>query len=310
MTADKTLVVDSHGHISHVEVQDIEDEYDRTFTYGMSHQDNLLLMDAVGVDVQVIQCAARQGTSFEHVHKYTRRVMREYPDRFVAITKIDERKLPSDEGLELIRKHVEDWGFKGWYYGPWPPEALVEIGHDPNEWGDPNPFYHFDNERYAPQWELIESMGVPVCIGSASQNFETLCPDLLNVLEKFPDLTVVIIHGIDPPSCLKDDGTVYIPESAVRLVGEYDVFMELLTGLDRMTGSPNRYGPKDEVIKAFYDTFGPSRLLWGSEFTYVSRPTVEQYRYQFDYIKERCTYMSEDDIAMIRGGNARRVYGL
>ena len=310
MPTDRTLVVDGHCHASAVEVQDIRDEYDKQFTYGMSHRDNLLLMDAVGVDVQVIQCAARSGTAYENVHEYTRRVMRQHPDRFIAMAKIDERKLGSDEGLELVRKYIEDWGFKGWWLAPWPPEEMEAAGLDPKDWPEPNPFFAFDDERYDPTWGLVESLGVPASVTSAPQNFDTMGPALLNVLEKHPDLTVVIVHGIDPPSCLKDDGAVEIPETVVSAVRDYDVYIELLPGLDGMTGSPNRYGTNDEVIKAFYDTFGPSKLLWGSEFTYVWLPTVEQYRYQLDYIKNRCSYMTEADLAMIRGGNAMRVYGL
>ena len=310
VTAARTPVIDVHGHISHVEVQDIVDEYDRTFMYGMSHRDNLYLMDAVGVGKQIIQCGGPHGTSLEHQHAYVHRVMQEYPDRFAAITAVDERKLPSDEGLELIRKHVEDWGFTAWWFAPWPPEELVAAGFNPGDWGEPNPFYYFDHERYEPMWELVDSLSVPVCITSAPQNFESFCPAILNVLSRHPNLTVVIVHGIDPPSCLNEDSVASVPESAVTLVREYDVYLELLTGLDGMKGKPNRYGPNDEVIRAFYDTFGPSKLMWGSEFTYVEMPTVAQYRQQFDYISERCPYMTEEDVAMIRGGNAARVYGL
>ena len=300
---DRPLTVDNHSHISQVEVQDIGDEYDKKFKYGMSHRDNLFLMDAIGVDVQVLHCSG-------YLHSYHRRVLRENPDRFAAIAKIDERMLPGDEGLELLRTYVEDWGFKGWYYDPWSPESRAALGYDPKDWGSPDPFYHFDDERYDPQWELVQSLGVPACITCYPQNFDTVGPALLNVFEKFPDLTVVLIHGIDPPSCLRDDGTVSIPESAVKLITEHDVYMDLLTGLDGLRGKPNRYGPNDEVIKAFYDTFGPSKLMWGSEFTDIERPTVDQYRYQLDYIEERCSYMTEDDLALIRGENARKVYGL
>ena len=63
---------------------------------------------------------------------------------------------------------------------------------------------------------------------SHRDNFDTVSPALLNVFKKFPDLTVVLIHGIDPPSCLGDDGTVSLPESAVRLISEHDVYMDLL----------------------------------------------------------------------------------
>ena len=223
----ETPTVDVHAHISHAEIQDIGDgPFDKYFQYGMSHPDNLGLMDAVDVDRQVIHCAARQGTSFEHNHQYVSRVMKEYPNRFSAITKIDERKLPSDEGLELIRRDIEDWGFNAWWFAPWPPEEIVAAGLDPKDWGEPNPFYYFDHERYDPVWELIENLGVPACATSSPQNFTGFGPALLKVLTKHPDLTVVIIHGFDPVSCVQEDGSVSIPESMIRLVEEYKVYVE------------------------------------------------------------------------------------
>ena len=198
---------------------------------------------------------------------------------------------------------------------PWPEEEMEAAGLDINDFSHPYPLSHFDDEKYDPVWELVESLGVPAAITSAPQNFDAMGPALLNVLDKHPDLTVQIVHGIDPPSCLRDDGRVEIPEAIVGAVKGYNVYMELLPGLDGMTRSPNRYGPDDEVIKAFYDTFGPSKLMWGSEFTYVWLPTVKQYQYQLGYLREHCPYMTEEDLAMedlamIRGGNAMRVYGI
>ena len=81
------MIIDAHSHISQIEIQDLEDEYRKNWKYGMSHRDNLYLMDAVGIDMQVLQCAF-------YLHRYHRRVMKEHPDRFVAISKIDERLLP------------------------------------------------------------------------------------------------------------------------------------------------------------------------------------------------------------------------
>ena len=148
---------------------------------------------------------------------------------------------------------------------------------------------------------------MPVCITSYPENFKVLGLGFLNVMERFPDLKVTIIHGIDPSSCLQDDSSVRIPEAVVELVKNHDVVMELLTGLDGIRNKPNRYAPEDQVFRAFYDTFGPEKLRWGAEFTFIELPTVAQYRYQFDYIKNRCPYMSASDIEQIRGGTAMRM---
>ena len=89
------------------------------------------------------------------------------------------------------------------------------------------------------------------------------------LVKRFPDLKVVLIHGIWPPSCLQDDGSIRIPEAVVEGVRNYNVVLELLTGLQHRS---DLYGPGDVVLKAFYDTFGPAKPMWGSEYTHVNLP--------------------------------------
>ena len=168
-------VIDIHGHISQMEVQDIGElgSYDKGLKYGMSPEDNLYLMDSVGIDMQLLHSTPK-------LFKYHIRILKKFPERFIAITKIDERLLPHDEGLELIRHQIEDLGFKGLFYDPWPPTDRIDMGFDPTDWGTPDPFYHFDHKRYDPQWKLLETLGVPVCITSYPENFQTICPAILN----------------------------------------------------------------------------------------------------------------------------------
>ena len=164
-------VIDIHGHISQIEIQDIAElgSYDKELKYGMSPEDNIYLMDSVGVDMQLLHSTPK-------LLKYHARILKKFPERFIAITKIDERLLPGDEGLELIRYQIEDLGFKGLFYDTWPPPDRIDMGFDPTDWGTPDPFYHFDHQRYDPQWKLLESLGAPVCITSYPENFQTLCP--------------------------------------------------------------------------------------------------------------------------------------
>lgn len=300
-------VIDIHGHISQMEIQDIAElgSYDKELKYGMSPEDNLYLMDSVGVDMQLLHSTPK-------LLKYHIRILKKFPERFIAITKIDERLLPGDEGLELIRHQIEDLGFKGLFYDTWPPADRIDMGFDPTDWGTPDPFYHFDHQRYDPQWKLLESLGAPVCITSYPENFQTLCPAILNVIEKFPDLKVVIVHGIDPPSLLTSDGIPWLPESAKSLI-DSNVYLELLPGMDMLPnkrGAPNRYGANDEVIKLFFDNFGPEKLMWGSEFTHIELPTLKQYKSQLDYIRIKCNYIDQKSLDMIMGGTAQSLYGI
>lgn len=154
-------------------------------------------------------------------------------------------------------------------------------------------------------WEYVASLRIPVCFVSLRRNFETLWPQLLRLLDRLPLLTGVIVHGLYPACLLSQDHRVTIPESALTLSRDFDVQLDLLPGLRE-----NQYGPNDEVLGALLDTFSPSKLLWGSEFTKVKSPTVKQYRYRAQYVRERFPAMSDEDLRQVMGDNARRVYGL
>lgn len=278
-----TMIVDNHGHVGGFEEVDIVEGYDPELFLGPSHETYLSLMDAVGVDVAVLH------TNRPWANQYHRRVMKENPGRFASVCKIYEPEAHTDENLENLRKYVEEWGFSGLYYDPPPVEPLL----------------HFYTDKYKPLWELVDALSIPVCAVSYSDNFDTLWPELLKVLADFPDLSIEIIHGLYPGSLLADGNRVAIPETALELVRTQDVYVELLPGYREGT-----YGPHDEVIKAFYDAFGPSKLIWGSEFAKVDRPTAEQYSYQLHYLERRCAYMSQEDLRLILGENARRFFRL
>ena len=67
----------------------------------------------------------------------------------------------------------------------------------------------------------------------------------------------------------------------------------------------------DELIKVVYDTFGPTKFTWGTEFIKAAFPhTVEHYAELRSYFELRCPYMSAEDIALIQGGNLQRLFGL
>ncbi len=279
-------MIDNHGHIGvcHIPSEDIVDGYDPEALLGQSPQQFISLMDAVGVDLAVLHCLR------SWANKYHARIIKEHPDRFMGVCKIDESTATTDATHEVLRAYVEDWGFKALYYDPIADSDAAD---------------KFHTQAYAPFWEFVASLKIPVCFVSLRRNFKTLWHQLLQLLDRLPQLTVVIVHGLYPACLLADDHSVVIPDEALKLVRNFDVQLDLLAGL-----RTNQYGPNDEVLGVLFDTFGPSKFLWGSEFTKVKSPTAKQYRHQAHYVREQCPYMSGEDIYQIMGGNARRVYGL
>ena len=70
------------------------------------------------------------------------------------------------------------------------------------------------------------------------------------------------------------------------------------------------------MLRALYDTFGPRKLIWGSEFTKANALTQEQarspayYAPQVNYLRDHCAYIPPEDRAWIMGGNTARIYGV
>ncbi len=294
------LVIDNHGHIGALKPEDLVEGYnpqlDRTIfevtnsKLGLSARELIEVMDAHGVDMAVLH------TLRVWANKYQARVLREFPNRFISVCKLDEQKAYTTEQVDKLHRYVGDWGFRGLYYDP-PPGS---DGHD-----------KLATSKYDPLWKAVDSLKITVSFvtytGSPSigygSNFESLWPILLRLLDKFPDLPVVIVHGIPPKPCLQPDNSVKLPEKAIRLVKEHDVTLGILPGhMD--------YGPNDEVLKSFYDNFGPKRLAWGSEFVKIGLSSPSEYSRRFRYLQNRCPYMSQEDLSLILGGNVQRLYRL
>ena len=290
--ASKPLLIDNHAHVGGLEPVDFVEGYDPNIRLGLSHLRMLRVLQATGVNMALLHSLR------PWANKYHARVVREYPDKFLAVCKLDEPKTHTTQELDNLQMYVREWGFKGLYYDP-PP------GSDPHD--------NLNAPKYESLWKLLQELRVPVSFVSYgrsyssisySSNFETLWPILLKLMDRFPDLSLVIVHGISPFRCLQEDGSVVIPESAVHLVKNFDVVMDVLP---RTTQD---YGRNDQVIRSFYETFGASKLAWGTEFIKKKSDTPEEYSRRRYYLQRRCPYLSSEDLQLIMGGNVQRIYDL
>jgi len=147
-------------------------------------------------------------------------------------------------------------------------------------------------DKYDPWWKEVSSLEVPVHI-------EGSLPAIKRLLEKSPSLTLIIVHGLQRRE-LSDDSA---RKMAVDIVKNYDVYLEILAGLTT----------KDYDVRYLYETFGPSKLVWGSEFVqvpkhYGPRPTAEIYAYRLHYLEKNYDFLTKNDLSLILGGNVQRIY--
>jgi L-fuconolactonase len=128
---------------------------------------------------------------------------------------------------------------------------------------------------------------------------------LLRVLDRHPDLQVVIDH------CAK-------PEIAAR---RWQPWADDLAALARgssayckLSGLPSEAGRNSGVdalrpyVEHVLECFGPQRVLWGSDWPVVTLAAgYAEWSLATDAL---LAALSAADVAAIRGGNARRFYGL
>ena len=300
---ERVSVVDGHAHVGALAPQDIDSEYMRNEWHGASHQDLLKLMDASGVEAAILHNARHWS------NRYLARVARESHGRLFPLFKLHEGMAHSGGGIESLQHAVTADGFRGLYYDPWPQSLPA--------------FDRFHEREFDPLWAALEELDIPMAVvaygaddptrATSRGNWSFLWRSLRIVLDRHPRLKAYVVHGLFPgrrrPEGVLIDGRVVLPDEVTELLRDHEVYLDILPGY-----IANTYGPNDVILRAMFDTFGPERLIWGSEFTKGAnlspekRNTLEQYRYQLGYLADRHPYMTTNDRALIHGQNARRLW--
>jgi hypothetical protein len=245
----------------------------------------IALMDAVGVDKAVLQASLPYS-------RFYARMMRAHPGRFLplGILKDDGDMDTAVTGLHAM---VAD-GLAGVYQNPIPGWPGFDDYHTP---------------RFDPVWREVERLKLPVyAMGfvSTDHDYTKALPVLKTWMERFPSITRVLVHGF-PPSALLDGTQYRVTDLMKSVVNDYDTYVELLPWAQ----GNYKHERTDEMVKVVYDTFGPAKFTWGTEFIKSAFPhTPEHYAELKGYFAARCPYMSDDDRALIQGGNLARVFGV
>ncbi len=130
-------------------------------------------------------------------------------------------------------------------------------------------------------------------------------PALLPMLDRNPDLAVVVDHGAKPDIA---NGMWEPWARLMRAVAENPRVRCKLSGLVTEAGP----GWTIDLLRRYFDflveTFGPQRLMWGSDWPVVN--LAGTYQSWYAATVALTAGWSSDDKAALMGGTARRFYGL
>ena len=173
--------IDAHIHILPDAVHEANPDSEDVWVYADLHKYREM-MDTLGIEKAVIMpfndpWLMSMEFTIDAVHMNLYEMKQRYPGKFYTFADIDPRNI-SAESVEAIRKAIEEYGLDG-------------IKIHPNNTG-----IDLDSEYNQAIFAYAQENKIPVAIHSYpnSENDRSTAYRIVNVLEEYPDLTVIVSH--------------------------------------------------------------------------------------------------------------------
>lgn len=210
-------------------------------------------------------------------------IVKYHPDKFIGFA----HNYPFAEGAaDEVRRAVTEDGMKGY-------KLLAPMLDRPIE-----------DEAAYPVWEACAELDIPVLIHFGIQGggggiawHENINPlKLHNVAKDFPDVTFVVPHF----------GCAWIRETLQLCWACANVSIDTCGSNQWVKWVDGDWTTK-KLFRKYMETIGPERIIFGTDSSYFPRGFAEPYL--MDQIRDvRELFYREDDIQLIFGGNAARLF--
>ena len=210
-------------------------------------------------------------------NSYVANVLKQYPGKFAGIARVDPANPAAPDHLSKL---VEQQGFKGVRLSPGAGVA--------GDW--------IRGPLMEPLWARCEKLKVPMTILAPV----TRMPDVAALIDKHPELTVVIDHMADSPI----DKPAEL-EKLLALERYPRVFVKIS---HTWSLSKEEYPYKDThaQVKRLLDKFAAKRLMWGTDWPIAESHTT--YDKALAVVRDEMKFLSEDDKRWILGGTVERIW--
>ncbi len=202
-----------------------------------------------------------------------------YPDRFAGVFSVDVLQADAPE-------KIREWVGKGLSC-----LRLFTTGSTmPEQAG------WLDDPRIFPAFACAQELGVPVCV----QMHMEAVGQLRTLIERFPGVTLILDHLASAPA---SDGAPYAAAQPLFDLAQYqNVFLKATIRNVRMIAEGG--GPFEPYFRKVVETFGASRIAWGSNF-----PTSDASLTNIvTESRQAMAFLSEEDQDWIFRRTAQRLY--
>ena len=263
-------------------------------------------MDYAGVDMALLHRTPYLGIGNDFIADCVSR----YPERLRGLAHVPEWRCATDpEGSLLELERAIGLGLSGLHFLP--PQL--------NLYGDNAPW---DRDGFRPFWDGVAGLGVPVFLsigqmmnrGAAREGLDPDPEDFRDELrtlrrwmDRYPDVTVVVTHGLNWRFFIEGDRIV-LPEWVWEPFKDSKSYLQLLFPIALGAVWDYPMPQAQPTVAEIVDRLGGDRVIWGTDMPIVARSWT--YRQNLDFIREHCEGLSDADRAAVLGGTVARLLGV
>ena len=214
---------------------------------------------------------------YRYDNSYLAAVLRQYPQYFLGVCRVD----PLDPAAPDHLTHwSEQQGFRGVRLSP----AADAAG----DW--------IRGPLMEPLWKRCDSLKVPMTLLAPISRM----PDCQKLIDKFPDLTVVIDHMADCP--------VDHPEELEKLIAlvRYPKVFVKISHTWSLSKQSYPWTDSQILVKRLYDKFGPQRLMWATDWPIAK--DIATYPQRLTVVRDEMKFLNADDKSWVLSKTIERVW--
>jgi L-fuconolactonase len=214
---------------------------------------------------------------YRYDNSYLAAVLRQYPQYFLGVCRVD----PLDpKAPDQLSHWSEQKGFRG--------VRLSPAGDASGDW--------IRGPLMEPLWKRCDSLKVPMTLLAPIGRM----PDIQKLIDKFPDLTIVIDHMADCPVDHPDELEKLIaltryPKVFVKISHTWSLSKESYPWLDAQA-----------LVKHLHGTFGPQRLMWATDWPIAKERAT--YPQRLTVVRDDMKFLNAEDKSWMLSKTIERVW--
>jgi predicted TIM-barrel fold metal-dependent hydrolase len=230
------------------------------------------LMKANGVSKTVII----QVIHYKYDNTYLSDVLKRYPETFQGVCRVDPLNPDAPDHLSRLVQQ----GFRG--------VRLSPAGDPSGDW--------IRGPLMPPLWRRCSALKVPMTVLAPI----TRMPDVGALLEKLPELTVVIDHMADCP--------IDQPAELEKLIAlrRYPKVFVKISHTWSISKQPYPWLDAQEYVKRLHHAYGPQRLMWATDWPIIEGYST--YPKALSVVREEMKFLSADDLRWMLNKTIERVW--